>query len=182
MRMLRRPTTAAVVALCLLLPAPAALASGADVLIDCNDNGRLTKEYSQKEYRDALANIPADLKQYTDCENIIRRAQRGESGSTGGTANAGTPFAGATPEEEVQARADIEAARKSGSAPQRIGDKGGFFVTPGALSFTKVSAATSELPTPLLVLVGLIVIGALAGAANLIVQARRREHPGDPGV
>ena len=182
MRMLRRPTAAAVVALCLLLPAPAALASGADVLIDCNDNGRLTKEYSQKEYRDALANMPADLKQYTDCENIIRRAQRGEPGSTGGTANAGTPFAGATPEEEAQARADIEAAVKSGGAPQRFGGKGGFFVTPGSLSFNNVSAATSELPTPLLVLVGLIVVGSLGGAANLIVQARRREHPGDPGV
>lgn len=182
MGMLRRLTAAAVVALSLLVPAPAALASGADVLIDCNDNGRLTKEYTQKEYREALAKMPADLKQYTDCENIIRRAQRGEPGSTGGSANAGTPFAGATPEEEARARADIEAAIKSGGAPQRIGGKGGFLATPGALAFTKVSAATSELPTPLLVLVGLIVLGSLAGAGNLIVQARRREHPGDPGA
>ena len=58
-------------------PALAALASGKDVIIDCNDNGRLTKDYTQKEYRDALANMPADIKQYTDCENIIRRAQLG---------------------------------------------------------------------------------------------------------
>lgn len=182
MRMLRRLTAAAVVALSLLVPAPAALASGADVLIDCNDNGRLTKEYTQKEYREALSQMPADLKQYTDCENIIRRAQRGEPGSTGGTANAGTPFAGATPEEEAQARADIESALKSGGSAQRIGGKTGFLVTPGSLAFTKVSAATSELPTPLLVLVALIVIGSLAGAAHFIVQARRREHPGDPGA
>jgi hypothetical protein len=178
MGMLRRLTAAAVAACCLLVPAPSALASGADVLIDCNDNGRLTKDYSQKEYREALARMPADLKQYTDCENIIRRAQLGLPGSTGGAANAGTPFAGSTPEEEAQARKDIEAAVKSGRTPQRIG---GSLVTPGALSFTKVSAATSELPTPLLVLVALILLATVAYAIHFI-RDRRREHPGDPGA
>lgn len=176
--MLRRLTAAAVVTFCLLAPAPSAFASGADVLIDCNDNGRLTKDYSQKEYREALAQMPADLKQYTDCENIIRRAQLGLPGSTGGSANAGTPFAGSTPEEEAQARKDIEAAVKTGRTPQRIGAS---LVTPGALSFTKASAATSELPTPLLVLVVLILLATIGYALN-VVQARRREHPGDPGT
>ena len=176
--MLRRPPAAAVVALCLLLPATPAFASGADVIRDCNDNGHLTKPYSQKEYRDALSQMPADIKQYTDCENIIRRAQLGLPGSTGGTANAGTPYAGSTPEEEAQARKDVETAKRTGGARRTIG---GSVVTPGALSFTKVSAATSELPTPLLVLIGLIVLGAIAAAVNHVL-ARRREHPGDPGA
>lgn len=176
MGMLRRLTTAAVVALTVLVPAPAALASGDDVLIDCNDNGRLTKDYSQKEYRDALARMPADLKQYTDCENVIRRAQLGLPST--GAANAGTPFAGATPEEQAQAEQDIAGARKTGGARQRIG---GALVTPGALAYTKVSAATTELPTPLLVLVVLILVGTAAFAVNY-VMARRRERPGDPGA
>lgn len=176
MPMLRRPLAAvAVVALCLLIPASPAFASGADVIIDCNDNGHLTKEYSQKEYRQALAQMPADVKQYTDCENIIRRAQLGLPGFE---ANAGNPFAGATPEEVAQAQSDIAAAAKSGGANQRIG---GRIVTPGALSFTKVSAATSELPTPVLVLVVLIVL-ATAAASYLVIHARRREHRSDTGA
>jgi hypothetical protein len=175
MPMLRRLSAVAVVALCLLIPASPAFASGADVLIDCNDNGRLTKDYSQKEYRQALAQMPADLKQYTDCESIIRRAQLGLPASE---ANAGNPFLGATPEEQAQAVTDIETARKVGRKPQRIGST---VVTPGALSFTKVSAATTELPTPLLVLVVLILLGTVGFAVHH-VQARRREHPGDPGA
>ncbi|MCW2990944.1 MAG: hypothetical protein JWM73_1538 [Solirubrobacterales bacterium] len=180
MPMLRRlPAAAAVVALCLLTPVSPALASGADVLRDCNDHGRLTKEYSQREYRQALAQIPSDLKQYTDCENIIRRAQLGQPVSPGGDANAGNPFGtSATPEEVAQANKDIAAARKSGGTRQKIG---GSFVTPGALSFTKVSAATSELPTPLLVLIVLILVGTAAFVFNF-VRDKRRERPGDPGA
>lgn len=173
--MLRRLTTAAVVALCLLVPAQAAWGSGDDVLIDCNDHGRLTKDYSQKEYREALARIPADLKQYTDCEGIIRRAQLGLRGTS--EANAGTPFAGATPEEQAQAEKDIQAAQKTGRTPQRIGSS---LITPGALAFTKVSAATSELPTPLLVLIVLVLVAGALYVVNL-VQAHRRERAGDPG-
>ncbi|MFL5844138.1 MAG: hypothetical protein ACJ762_05530 [Solirubrobacteraceae bacterium] len=174
--MLRRLTTAAVVALSLLVPASSALASGDDVLIDCNDHGRLTKDYSQKEYRDALSRIPADLKQYTDCENIIRRAQLGQRGTS--EANAGTPFAGATPEEQAAAEKDIAEAAKVGRTPQRIG---GAVITPGALAYTKVSAATTELPTPLLVLVALILLGTVGFAINH-VMSRRRERAGEPGA
>lgn len=179
MAMLRRRTAAAVIASCLLIPA-SAFASGSDVIRDCNDNGRLTKRYSQREYRQALAHMPADIKQYTDCEGIIRRAQLDLPGSTGGTANAGTPFAGATPEEQAQAQKDIEAFQKGGGAPQFLGvkGKGGFYVTPGALSFTKVSAATSELPTPLLVLVGLILVATLAGALHYGLHRFRERGSG----
>lgn len=175
MRMLRRFAAAAVVASLLLVPAQAALASAEDVLIDCNDNGRLTEDYTQKELREALAQMPADLKQYTDCENIIRRAQLGLPGAA---ANAGNPFEGATPEEQAQAVKDIETARRSGGTRQRIGTT---LVTPGALAFTKASAATSELPTPLLVLIVLI----LAGTALYVlryVRTRRHERPGRPGA
>lgn len=176
MTMLRRLTAAAVVTSCLLLPVPPALASGADVIIDCNDNGHLTKTYSQKEYRDALAQMPADVRQYTDCENVIRRAQLGLPNSTGGTASAQNPFGSATPEETAAAQKDIAAATKTGGIRQRVG---GGLVTPGTLSFQKISAV-SELPTPLLVLVVLIVLGTAGFAVHLVRS--RRERPGDPGA
>jgi hypothetical protein len=178
MAMLRRLPAAAVVALCLLLPVAPAHASGASVIVDCNDNGHLTRSYSQKEYRDALAQMPADVRQYTDCENIIRRAQLGRSGSTGGDANAGNPFGNASPEEIARAQQDIAAATQTGAKPQRVGAD---VVTPGALSFTKVSAATSDLPTPLLVLLALIVLAAVAAALPLVLT-RLRERRGDPGA
>lgn len=173
MPMLRRRLTPAVIALCLLLPAEAALASAADVIRDCNDNGQLTKTYSQREYRQALAQMPADVRQYTDCEDIIRRAQLGEPPTSDPAANAGNPFGSASPEEVAQATKDIETAKRTGGAGQKLA---GDVVYPGSLSFTKVSAAVSELPTPLIVLVALIVA---AGAALLYPRLRRR---GDGGA
>jgi hypothetical protein len=175
MPMLRRLTAVAVLTSCLLLPAAPAFSSAKDVIKDCNDNGRLTKEYSQKEYREALANMPADLKQYTDCENIIRRAQLGLRGSTGGSANSANPFAGATPEEVAQAKKDIAAARKTGGAGQRIGDA---VVLPGSLAFTRASAATSELPGPLLALIALILLATGAFAAQVFYSRRHGREPG----
>jgi hypothetical protein len=176
MTMLRRLTAAAVATSCLLLPVSSALASGSDVIRDCNDNGHLTKSYSQKEYRDALAQMPADIRQYTDCESVIRRAQLGLANSTGGTASVQNPFGDATPEETAAAQKDIATAKASGGAKQRIA---GALVTPGTLAYTKLSSV-SELPTPLLVLVVLIVLGTLGFAVNLVRQ--RRGRPGDPGA
>ncbi|MDX6665963.1 MAG: hypothetical protein QOG68_2169 [Solirubrobacteraceae bacterium] len=174
--MLRRQTAAASVALCLLLPAPSALASGSDVILDCNNNGRLSKKYTQKEYRQALAQMPADIKQYTDCEGIIRRAQLGLANSTGGQASGNNPYAGATPTEAATVQKDIATATRAGRTPQRVG---GAVVTPGTLSFRQISAI-SKLPTPLVVLVVLMLVGTVLGAAHLFRS--RRERPGDPGA
>ena len=124
-----------------LLVSPAsAVASGEDVLVDCNDNGRLDEQYTQKEYADAIANIPTDLDEYTNCREVIRRAQAGragsgdsgsDSGGSGGGAGAGgggttggatggndslsvteEALAGATPQE----RGAIQSATATGGA------------------------------------------------------------------
>ena len=71
--MLRR-LTAAAIALCCLLPATAS-AGYNDVIRDCVNNGRLTKKYTQKEYRDALSHMSTDAAQYYGCDDIIKRAQ-----------------------------------------------------------------------------------------------------------
>jgi hypothetical protein len=94
-----------VLPLLLLLVAPAAArASGADVIKDCTDGG-LTKTYPQRDYRAALANMPTDVDEYTDCRDAIRRAylagaagggksssggSGGGGGSTGGGGGTGT--------------------------------------------------------------------------------------------
>jgi len=197
--MLRRLTAVAVAATCLLAPA-AAHASGDTVLKDCSDHGRITKKYSQKEYRDALANIPTDLDEYTDCRDQIKKAQLGlssgsSSGGGGGTAGGGGSSTGggggtaapvpdtsagpirdayvganATPQEKTQAQKEVAAA-VVGPAPQEVVDDD---IRPGALAYSNFSSV-SKLPVPLVVLGTLILLIALSVGGYLI---RGRVRPG----
>ena len=70
--------------------APAASAAGAagssQVITDCNSHGQLSRQYSVGALRGALATLPADVKEYTDCYDVIQRAlltQVGGSKHTG---------------------------------------------------------------------------------------------------
>ena len=179
--MLRSLWAVAACAGCLLLPASQAVASGQDVIQDCLKNGRLTKTYTQKEYASALAHMPTDVQEYSDCEAMIRRARTG-LGNTTGTGTGKDPFNGATPQEAAQAQAEIAQARKTGNRPQRIRAKAAgradVVVTPGALSHRKVAAGVTDLPTSLLALVILIVLAAAYGAVQLWSHRDRASGPG----
>src|SRR6266511_3586074 len=94
MRTMRLPRMVALGVLgALVLPAHAG-ASGADVIADCTKHGTLTKRYSQKEYKQALASLPADIEEYGNCRNVIRNAQLGgaskRSRGGGGGVNVGS--------------------------------------------------------------------------------------------
>ena len=74
--MMRRAITllALVCALAMGAPVIAAAASGgtpSQAISDCNQNGRLTQSYSTNTLRQALAQMPADVKEYTDCYDVI---------------------------------------------------------------------------------------------------------------
>jgi type II secretory pathway pseudopilin PulG len=102
-----RPSLALLVLLLLLAAAvpKVAMASGKDVLRDCADDEVLTKTYTQSEYRAALNQLATDSSEYSNCEDIIRRAQldaasgrKHDSGPGGGGAAGGTSGGGgATP-------------------------------------------------------------------------------------
>jgi hypothetical protein len=82
----------------LLVPATA-VASGRDVLRDCADDEVLSRTYTQREYREALSRLATDSSEYSDCENVIRRAQlqqaAGNQGGSGGSGGSGSgPGAG----------------------------------------------------------------------------------------
>jgi hypothetical protein len=190
-----RLLTALALVFALALPA-LAHASGSAVVKDCAD-GSIDKTYSPKDYADALANLPADLDEYTDCRDQIKRAQLGSHGSNrgggtsggggatgGGTTGGGTaggngdtgtgggaaadPLSTATPEE----RAAFEKAVLSGAAPVQLDGRP---VTPGTLGGAKSSGLT-DLPTPLLVLLALLAAGALGAAGfgtRRLVHGRR---------
>jgi len=183
----------ALLAVCACLGAlvPVALADGDDVLRDCNDNGTLDKDYSQGDLRDAIENIPTDLDEYTDCRDVIRRAQLGLGGSSGGSgsgqggtgatgggtaggsaggtggasANATDALANATEEEKA---ALAQTAAGGGTAPVRIG---GVLVGPRI----GVSSSTS-LPTPLIVVLVLLSLAGLASIGLRVTKLVRADR------
>jgi hypothetical protein len=208
---LRRLLPALAAAFALAAPA-AALASPSAVINDCSSHGRLTKSYSQSDYAGALRNIPTDLDEYTDCRDVIRRAQLGAAGGGGssgggsgsgpagaGGGGTGTPTgsggaagggAGTAPAGEANPghsadealaqatpseRRAIERARGAAGAPVRLG---GRIVRPGELGF-QGTGLLNTLPTPLVVVLVLLALGACAGG-GLLIKARvvaRRSRP-----
>lgn len=56
------------------------------VITDCRDHGKLTQSYTVAALRTALAKMPADVAQYTDCEDVIQTALNGAVHSPGGVA------------------------------------------------------------------------------------------------
>lgn len=79
----------AVLTACAILT-PTALAAQTRVVADCNSHGRLTGQYSVLQLRDALSTMPPDIKEYTNCYDVIQRALLAQlgglhQGATGGS-------------------------------------------------------------------------------------------------
>lgn len=68
---------------CLWAAVPA-LAAGAGATADCNAHGRLTQHYPAAQLRQSLSTMGADVKEYTDCYDVIQRALLAQVGSAGG--------------------------------------------------------------------------------------------------
>jgi hypothetical protein len=192
--MLRPPLIALLAALALLAaPATAALASGRDVLNDCTGDEVLSKTYTQKEYHDALSQLPADADQYGNCRQVIGRAQlraaahqKNDSGAkaaapaagrTGGGGGGGTvggaparqQLADATPAE----RTAVDKARTDGGQRLAVNNTR---VDPSKVGTVPGVSRVSDLPTPLVAVLALLLVAALALAAvriRSLVNARR---------
>jgi hypothetical protein len=183
---------ALLVALALLCaPATASLASGRDVLDDCTDDEVMSKTYTQKEYRDALSQLAADADQYGNCRQVISRAQlraagakkKQDGGGAGAPAGGGTSggdgaigsapavkqLADATPAE----RKAVDRARAGDGRPVQLDNAR---VDPSKVGTVPGVSQVSDLPTPLVVVLALLLVVALAIAAvsiRSLVNARR---------
>ena len=173
---LRRSVLSLLVLLSLAAPAGAMASAGSEAIIGECANERLSKTYTQQDYRKALADLPADLREYTACYDVILAAQRaaargatdtsGTSG-TGGTAGttstgavaAADPLSTASPEDQAAAKA----AQAQGAQAVQLG---GATITPGAPG-TLVSSL-DELPAAVVVVLVLIVIAGLGGLGYAI--------------
>jgi len=151
--------------------APGAHADVGATIIERCTHGQPLSGYTQQDYRRALQELPAEVEEYSDCANLIRRAQlnaagAGSAGASG--AEAGAPIA-LTPSEA----ASLHSVPRSGAAPLRVG---GSVVRPGVVH-TSVSSALSTLPTPLLATVALLVAAALLWGGRSIYDRVRARRP-----
>lgn len=204
MRLRPRIATALALLLAALCAAAPATAS-ADTIReriqkDCTD-GQINGHYTTAQLADALAHLPADADEYTDCSDVIRRAElsggggRSSGGGTssgggaptgGGTTGGGTtgggvaggdadatapapdPLANATDAQ----KAAFAKAVQAGSEPVQVDGRP---IHPGELGGTK-SSGLSDLPTPLLAILALIVLAGLGAAGfgtHRLVNSRR---------
>lgn len=181
-------TSTHLITLCLALLlalalAPSAMADGKEVIRDCAQDGDLDKEYSDEELEDAYNNLPSDIDEYSDCREVIKRAQAGGrgsgdgsgdddsssggsgsgSGSSGGSGSGGAEFgddeAGsggtASDQEELENRGD---AARSGDAPgsSDLASSGGS------------GDSDSGMPTAALVAIILLVLAGLLGGLYML--------------
>lgn len=168
--------------------APSAFAAGSSTIIaDCEDDGRLQGKYSNSDLRKARRDMPADVAEYSNCLDVLRRAEvsvgggsddgagggapvsGGGGGSVGGAASSGTPLTADTPQEKQA----LEEAVKGGGAPIRVGEED---IVPGQSGIAP-SGGRSELPGTLVA--ALIALGVLGGALGAVALRRRFSGP-DP--
>lgn len=150
---------------CLAIPANAD--TGAKIIERCT-HGQSLGGFSQKDYRRALQELPTEVEEYSDCANLIRRAQLAAlGGGGGGGSDPSTPATPLTPSEQ---RA-VAHAPKAGAAPQTIGSQ---VVRPGVVH-ADIASALSTLPAPLLaVLAFLLACAAALGGRTIYDRLHAR--------
>lgn len=174
----RRSVLPALAALLLALtPAMAQADAGATIVRQCLNQGKVSGNYSQQAYNQALAELPADVREYSDCPNLIRAAQlagaaHGGSGGPGAPGAAAGP-GGSGPGGSIAALSAPEKAALAAAARPRSGSPaiqvGGQLVNPG-LVHVNVASALNRLPTPLLALLAVLVAGGLFVAGRFAYQ------------
>ena len=172
---MRKPTAIVFSLLLLLLPATAAASPGA-LIRDCLRNGKITGSYSQQDYAQALANLPTDVAEYSDCADVIRRAQLAAAAGGPGAASAlaslrFNPLTTATPAE----LAKVVSAGSAGGGAQRLPDGG--LVHPGVVA-VRTGSIVNALPAPLQLSLGSLALIALT-ALGLRLRNRLRTRGED---
>jgi hypothetical protein len=145
------------------ITAPAGADVGATIINRCT-HGQSLAGFSQQDYRKALQELPTEVEEYSDCANLIRRAQLASaSGAGSGAAPALIPL---TPAERSTLKRALKAA-----IPVQVG---GQVVSPGVVN-ANIASALSSLPDPLLALLAFLLACALLLAGGAI-RNRVRSH------
>jgi hypothetical protein len=162
----------AVAALSAASPAAAAgTPCGKKVLGDWFDNGRIDRIYPLHCYEDAINQIPPDLRDYANAEDVITRALQSALHGKVGNASSCDP----SPDGSAN---DCATSGGSGGGGGQGGGSGGGSGDPSGGGGTQAApdvntSGPSSVPIPLLVLGGLSL--ALLAAGGLGYLSRRRQ-------
>jgi hypothetical protein len=157
-------------ALSLVLAAGIASPAGASVgetIIQRCTHGQSLSGFSQQAYGEALKDLTADAREYTECGSLIRQAQLAAATGRGG---GGAPLVAIAPTPSEQ-RAIAHAAH-AGPLPVRVGSA---LVHPGVVH-ANVASALSSLPTPLLAIVIFLLACLLLVVARVVRNRFRARH------
>jgi hypothetical protein len=153
--------------------APAANADTGTKIIERCTHGQSLGGFSQQDYRRALQELPTEVEEYSDCANLIRRAQLAAAGPGGGAGSAGSAPPIATPLSPRE-RSALNKVPKSGARPLSIG---GQTVHPGVVH-ADIASAFSSLPDPLLAVLAFLLACALALGGRAIGRSVRAHRSG----
>jgi hypothetical protein len=147
--------------------APPANASVGETIIQRCTHGQSLSGFSQQAYSEALKDLTADAREYTECGSLIRQAQLAAASGRGGGAAAIAPITPTASEQRA-----IAHATRAGPIPIRVG---GSLVNPGVIH-ANIASAFSSLPTPLLAIMIFLIACLLlvaGGAVRNQIRARR---------
>ncbi len=150
------------------------------IIADCTDDGVLQGSYTPAQLRDARKHLPSDVAEYSDCADVLRRAELPSNAGAGGgtsdpglssapgqpTGNGGAPTTPLVPETPQ----DNEALAQSSAAPETPVKVGGQDLLAGAAPLREGYRANG-LPNSLKIT---LVLLALAGLALSLPPVRRR--------
>jgi hypothetical protein len=172
------------------VPATAEASRWRDVIKECYNTGDLQGNYTKEDLKDARRHLPSDIREYSDCEDLINaalaklaRGNHGNGNGPGGT-NPGiatppanpalTTESGAVagrPEDYDALRRTIDPANRPSEPPEvKIADRTLSPSTGGLLGAARNPEANS-LPFPLI-----LSLGALAAMAALGALAVARQR------
>ena len=167
-------------------PALAAKSCGKQVIDDWYDNGRVDRIYDLHCYRDAIKQLPVDVKTYSSAKEDIERAlafaRQGKKDTSTSTPQPSPPPAPTTTpddtpvdtterESPVPGPGDETETDTTGGATGNPDDPGN-----GGTASGPIESSSDSLPLPLLVLGGLALLLLAAGSAGYLtrrLQARR---------
>jgi hypothetical protein len=178
-----RLALAVTAALALALAGPAAAgASVATRILEACSNGALPTGYSQQAYSQAIKQMPPELAEYTDCPDLIHKAQLanaagshgGPGGGPSGAGGVGVNAAAVAPPTPTEQRT-LEDIPHASAPPVHVGSD---VLHPGVVH-VDIASAFSTLPTPLFALLALLLAGALLLLGRAVRNRVRAHPPGD---
>jgi hypothetical protein len=142
-------------------PAPAGADVGATIIERCT-HGQSLSGFSQQAYRKALQEVTAEVNEYSECSNLIRKAEllaagRGAGAAGGGGSAPSALTANVPPPTPAEQHTLQQVTHGAGATPVRVGAQ---TVIPGVVH-ANIASAVNSLPTPLLALLAFMLIIAL---------------------